>query len=306
MSERIQVPLIPDCAPCIMSSLKTLVPLLTSDFEEQAEYFAVAFSLLSEGYEKRIDPAPLSIKIYQELYRKAGANDPYVQIKRESTEAALKALPTIEKKIEPLEGYNLFRACLATAITGNVIDFSTAGHDPDLERLVETFDDILKVGFAIDDSMELWQKLTTSKGNLLFLADNAGEVILDIPLLRFIKDLVWTITFIVKGRPMVNDVTREDIHGTEIEQLVNIADSGAWAHGVPLRFVSEEFLDLVSKSDLVISKGQANIETFPEIQQRTMVETYYITRAKCPHISQAIGAKKGDNVVLKQPKQRNR
>jgi uncharacterized protein with ATP-grasp and redox domains len=59
---------------------------------------------------------------------------------------------------------------------------------------------------------------------------------------------------------------------------------------------------LVEKSDLVISKGQANIETFPEIQREKEVETYYITRAKCPHISQAVGAKKGDSVVLRRPK----
>jgi uncharacterized protein with ATP-grasp and redox domains len=58
---------------------------------------------------------------------------------------------------------------------------------------------------------------------------------------------------------------------------------------------------LVKHSDLIISKGQANIETVPEIQQMTGIETYYITKAKCSHISQAIGAKRGDNVVLRRP-----
>ncbi|MFW9982700.1 MAG: ARMT1-like domain-containing protein, partial [Candidatus Thorarchaeota archaeon] len=98
-----------------------------------------------------------------------------------------------------------------------------------------------------------------------------------------------------------NDATREDIQGTEIEKLASIADSGAWAHGVPLEYVSKEFLDLFRESDLVISKGQANIETVPAIQEMTGVETYYITKAKCSHISQAIGAKKGSNVVLRRP-----
>ncbi|TFG94884.1 DUF89 family protein, partial [Candidatus Thorarchaeota archaeon] len=157
-------------------------------------------------------------------------------------------------------------------------------------------------GFAIDDSMQLWQSLQARTGKLLFLADNAGEHILDIPLLRLLKDIGWSVTYVVKGQAMVNDVTREEVRGTEIESLVNIADSGAWAHGVPLQMVSKEFLKLVSENDLVISKGQANIETFPEIQRETNIETYYITRAKCPHISKAIGAKKGDSVILKQPK----
>ncbi|MHA1850428.1 MAG: damage-control phosphatase ARMT1 family protein [Candidatus Thorarchaeota archaeon] len=301
LSERIEVPLIPDCGPCIMDSLKILVPLLTPDENKQADYFALAFRILSEGYEKRVEPAPLSIGLYQKLYVEAGNMDPYAEIKRVSTEAALKALPTIDRIIEPLEGVDRFRACLSASITGNVIDFNTGGHEPNLENLVTVFNTIQIEGLAIDDSDQLWRSLQTRPGKLLFLADNAGEHILDIPLLRLLKDMGWSVTFIVKGQAMINDVTMEEVLRTEIEELTEVADSGAWAHGVPLHMVSKEFLQLVSNSDIVISKGQANIETFPEIQRETGVETYYITRAKCPHISQAVGAKKDDSVVLRRP-----
>jgi len=285
-----------------MDSLKILVPLLSPDEGKQADYFALAFRLLSEGYANRVEPAPLSIGIYKELYTRAGIKDPYATIKRVSTDAALKALPTIDKIIEPLEGFARFRACLSASIAGNVIDFNTAGHEPDLEGLVDVFNSIQNDGFAIDDSEHLWRFLQARTGKLLFLADNAGEHILDIPLLRLLKGMGWVVTFIVKGQAMINDVTIEEVRGTEIEDLTHVADSGAWAHGVPLHMVSKEFLQLVSDSDIVISKGQANIETFPEIQRETGVETYYITRAKCPHISQAVGATKGDSVVLKRPK----
>jgi len=302
MSNQIKVPLAPECASCIISSLKILVPLLTPDFKKQAEYFASAFKTVSEGYSKSLEPVQLSIKIYRELYAKAGVHDPYSDIKRSSTEAALNVLPIIEEKITGSDGFDEFMACLAAAITGNVIDFNTAGHEPDLERLAETFDDISKEGLAVNDSVHLWNTLNTKKGKLLYLADNAGEVILDIPLLRLIQEMGWTTTFVVKGKPMVNDAAIDDVRGTEIEHLAKITNTGAWAIGVPLNFVSDEFLKHVDESDLVISKGQANIETFPEIQKRANVETYYITRAKCPHISQAVTAKKGDNVVYRQPR----
>jgi len=285
-----------------MDSLKILIPLLTSDEKEQAEYFALVFRLLSEGFKNKIEPAPLSIGIYQELYNKAGNQDPYAEIKRISTEAALEALPSIDKIIEPLKGVERFRACLAASITGNVIDFNTGGHKPDLDGLVDVFNSIQIDGFAIDDSEHLWRSLQSRTGKLLFLADNAGEHILDIPLLRLFKDMGWSVTFIVKGQAMINDVTIEEVRGTEIEELTQIVDTGAWAHGVPKQLVSKEFLQLVKDSDIVISKGQANIETFPEIQRDTNIETYYISRAKCPHISQAVGAKKGDSVILRRPK----
>lgn len=301
MSDDIKVPLIPDCSACIINSLKTLIPLLTQDEDRQYNLFNLAYKRISEGYAKNLKPILLSVTLYQELYEREGVEDPYKEIKLRSNEAALRALPIIEKKIDQFEGKQRFQACLAASIAGNVIDFNTAEHSPDLDSLVEVFDEIQREGFALDDSEHLWYSLNSRIGKLLFIADNAGEVILDIPLLRFLKELEWETTFVVKGKAMINDATIEDIRGTEIEDLVTIADSGAWAHGVPIQFVSKEFLSLIKDCDLIISKGQANIETVPEIQQLTGVETYYITKAKCSHISQAIGAKRGDNVVLRRP-----
>ncbi len=301
MSDSIKVPLIPRCSACIVNSLKTLIPLLTDDKEKQFNLFRLAYKRLSEGYAKNITPIILSVTLYQELYEKEGVEDPYREIKRLSNKAALSVLPIIEEKVQQFEGEQRFRACLSASITGNVIDYNTAEHSPDLDSLVEVFDRVQHEGFAPDDSKLLLQTLNSQTGKLLFIADNAGEVILDIPLLKYLKELGWETTYVVKGRAMINDATREDIQGTEIEKLASIADSGAWAHGVPLEYVSKEFLDLFRESDLVISKGQANIETVPVIQEMTGTETYYITKAKCSHISQAIGAKKGSNVVLRHP-----
>ena len=302
MSDRIEVPLIPDCSACIANSLKTLIPLLAKDEEGQNNLFSYAFERMSEGYKNKETPILLSIQLYQELYKMGGIEDPFSEIKKLSNESALKALPQVEKKIKPLKGYSKLRACLAASITGNVIDYNTGEHQPDLESLVEVFDSILSDGFALDDSEHLWRSLNEREGKILFIGDNAGEVILDIPLLRFLKELGWATTFVVKGRAMSNDVTEDDIRGTEIEELATIVNSGAWAHGVPKEYVSKEFLQLMAESDIVISKGQANIETVPEIQRETGVETYYITKAKCSHISRAIGANKGDNVILRRPK----
>ncbi len=302
MSNRIEVPLIPECSACIANSLKTMIPNLTEDEEEQKNLFSFAFKRISEGFRKNLPPILLSIQLYQELYKMKGVDDPYYKIKKLSKDSAIKALPIIEKRINNLDGYDKLRACLAASITGNVIDFNTAEHRPNLDMLVDMFDSIVTQGFAIDDSALLWKSLISRRGNLLFIADNAGEVILDIPLLRLLKDLEWHTTFVVKDKPMINDATEDDIRGTEIERLANITTSGAWAHGVPLQYVSQQFLQLVSESDIIISKGQANIETVPEIQEKTGVETYYITKAKCSHISQAIGANRGDNVILRRPK----
>ncbi|MGY5876134.1 MAG: ARMT1-like domain-containing protein [Candidatus Thorarchaeota archaeon] len=301
MNDQIEVPLVPECSTCIILSLRTLIPLLSDDKQEQFRLYSRALEYLSKGYDENIEPAPLSIKLYQKLYTEAGVDDPYFEIKKRSKVAAEKALPYVERKIIELEGYERLRACLASSVAGNVIDFNTGGHDPNLDELESIFDQILEEGFAIDDSQKLWQTLTSKQGTVIYLADNVGETHFDIPLLRLLKDLGWKAVYVVKGQPMINDATEDDVRGTEIESLSEITSSGAWAHGIPRKWVSDEFLNAVENSDLVISKGQANIETFPEIQREYGVETYYIIRGKCPHISRAIGVEKGSNVVLRRP-----
>ncbi|MHA1925716.1 MAG: damage-control phosphatase ARMT1 family protein [Candidatus Thorarchaeota archaeon] len=300
-SDEIHVPLVPECSACIIDSLRLLIPLLTDDKEEQYKLFNHAYDRIARAYEKREIPIELAIDLYRELYEHTGKEDPYSEIKKRSIEAAKKVLPTIEQSISKLNGYEKLRAALTAAITGNVIDFNTAGHSPDLEELGKIYEEILEEGFAIDHSKNLWQSLTSKKGEALFLGDNAGETLFDVPLLRLINDLGWHVTYAVKGRPLANDAVRSDVEGTEVERLSKIVDTGAWAYGVPKKWVSKEFLDTVQHSDLVISKGQANIESFPEIQREMNIETYYVTRGKCSHISRAVFARKGDNVVLRRP-----
>ena len=284
-----------------MNSLQILIPLLAEKHEDQMTLFTFAYQEIAEGYKLNLEPLILSVDLYQRLYERGKNFDPYCEIKKRSIEAAERALPLIEKSVERFDGYEKLRAALAAAIAGNLIDFNTAYHTPNLENLVEVYNSILDDGFALDDSEHLWQRLRAQQGHIVYLADNAGETYFDIPLLRIFNDLGWKTTYVVKGEAMINDATRSDISGTEIENLAEIADTGGWAHGVPRRWVSQEFLDIVASCDLVISKGQANVESFPEIQRELGVETYYIIRAKCPHIASSVGASVGDNVVLRRP-----
>ncbi len=279
----------------------TLIPLLTNDDEKKMELFTYAYKRIAEGFEKKLPPVLLSIGLYQELYQMGEKTDPYAEIKERSIEAAERALPDIIRDVNGFQGYEKLRAALSASIAGNVIDFNTAYHKPNLDALNQVFTSIMKEGFALDDSESLWQMINTSQGHVVVLADNAGETHFDVPLLEMLKEKGWRITYVVKMKPMINDATRDDIKNSRIQELADIADNGGWAHGVPRTYVSREFLNLIAGSNLVLSKGQANVETFPEIQRDIGVTTYYIIRAKCPHIAQAVGAEVGDNVVLRKP-----
>jgi uncharacterized protein with ATP-grasp and redox domains len=301
LNERIRVPLIPECSACIVKSLKILIPLLSDDEDTQMELFTFAYQKIAKGYEKNLEPLILSVDLYQRLYKKGNNFDPYKGLKDRSTKAAEQALPHVEDAVAKFKDYDKLRAALAASIAGNLIDFNTAYHTPELDKLAEVFESILEEGFKLDDSQSLWHSIQSKHGHVVYLADNAGETLFDVPLVRVFKEHGWNVTYVVKGQAMINDATRDDVKGTELEALAEIADTGGWAHGVPKRWVSHDFLEMVSDADLVISKGQANVESMPEIQNGLGVETYYIIRAKCPHIAAMVGAKVGDNVVLRRP-----
>ena len=300
--DKIEVPLIPECSSCIINSLGTMIPLLTSNRKKQFELFSLAFRRISQGYEDGTRPHALSLELYRELYTMMRVNDPYAEIKRKSIVAARTVLPSVEKIVEQLSGREKLRAAIAASITGNLIDYNTAAYQPNLDELEDDFRKILRVGFVPDDTGLMWQSIGRRSGRLVFLADNAGETMFDTILVKLFLEHGWDCTFVVKGKPMINDATMEDIKGTEIMELAEIITTGARAHGVPRNYVSKRFLSAVSKADMVVSKGQANIETFPQIQKELGVETYFVARAKCPHIAESIHTPVGSNFVLRWPR----
>ncbi len=300
--ERIEVSLIPECSSCIVNSLGTMIPLLTSDPKKQFELFSLAFRRISQGYEEMTKPHALSLELYRELYAMMGANDPYAEIKRKSIVAAKDALPSVERIVEQLSGYEKLRAAIAASITGNLIDYNTAAYQPNLDQLENDFRKILREGFIPDDTGPMWQSIERQPGRLVFLADNAGETMFDTILVKLFLEHGWKCIFVVKGKPMINDATLEDIRGTEIMELTETITTGARAHGVPRDYVTKRFLGAVSRADMVVSKGQANIETFPQIQETLGVETYFVARAKCPHIAESVRTPVGSNVVLRWPR----
>ncbi len=295
-----RIPLSTECVVCLTKTISKVVPMLTDVWEQQSELYSMAFRALSEGFANDFDVPSTIIPLMMELYSAVGANDPFNLIKQKSIDATMKALPLVEQSINRFSDFEKFRTSLSAAIAGNIIDYAHAGDVPDLESLECVFDSVQREGFAIDNSKELWHRLKSSSGKVVILGDNAGETVFDIPLIRLIKELKWMVVFVVKGLPSINDATENDVLGTGIENLAKISTTGARAYGTPKRFVSKQFLDLIAGCDLIISKGQGNLETFPEIQRELKKEAYYVLRVKCSNIASILGCKKNNNVVLQQ------
>ena len=184
------------------------------------------------------------------------------------------------------------RAAVKVAVFGNIIDLGI-GLKFDLNKNLER---VFKEKFAVDEYNDFKEQLDSGGKNILYLGDNAGEIVFDRLLVeQLIKD--HNVTFVVKKRPVINDATVEDAEYTGMKDLVPIIDTGSDGIGIQWRTVSEEFLENYENADIIISKGQGNFETMSDKKGGI----YFLLRAKCDCVARILGVKFGDIVFIKGP-----
>ncbi len=152
--------------------------------------------------EEKLKPGAISIVIATAMHaavKKASGNpDPYRRMKDVEIETARLLFESVKGSYK-----EDFRSYLKLAALGNAIDF--------FRPIEEVRDEIRKnrLEFAIDDSSLLEGKVKQSR-NILYLADNAGEVFFDMPLLNLMRKYSHVI-YVVKQDPVQNDITIEEI-----------------------------------------------------------------------------------------------
>jgi hypothetical protein len=212
-----------------------------------------------------------------------------------SNDYALKLLPGIRRFIEDeQDSYMRFRkACLA-AIVANSIEFDMLEHDQKLEdipKLLSTSEEDLE----IDEILEIYSKIRASK-RILYLADNAGEIVVDSLLIAEIKKLCSTVVLAVKEGPVLNDATKEDAMLAGIDEVAEVITTGMDSVGLILSRASEKFRSILRESDLVVSKGMGNYETITE-EKLSGKCVAFLLRAKCSSVAEDLGVPSGSNIA---------
>jgi len=170
------------------------------------------------------------------------------------------------------------------------MDFSV-GLKLESSDILKSVEDSVKHQIFGTGSTALKEAVEKAK-KIMFIADNSGEIIFDKFLLQQLP--MDKVTYVVKGGPIVNDATMEDAISTGVSDLVRVIDNGHCAQGTLLEACSEEFIKEFKEADLIISKGQANYETLSDVKDKKI---FYLLRAKCKSVADAIGCKQMDYVL---------
>ncbi|NIN53179.1 MAG: DUF89 family protein [Nitrososphaeria archaeon] len=288
-----------ECAECIVTRASAELQNATTNPALRFRAMVELLRLLSREFKPTAVPADLGTKRDRLIKRITGNDDPYERSKRISNEKALKLLPYARKIVE--NGYTqeerFKKACLC-AIVGNIVEFDIPGHRFTFGSLKRFMREAVK-DLVIDDTNKIY-KLASGIGTVLFLTDNAGEIMLDTLLVEQLKNMGLTVTVGVKGAPVLNDATLKD---AEVAGMQKIADrlitTGTDSVGfVPEEF-SKEFMEVYDSVDMVFAKGMGYAETLTEYKLGK--PHALLLRTKCYCVANYFGVPRGKNIAKLMP-----
>ena len=137
------------------------------------------------------------------------------------------------------------------------------------------------------------KKRVRSATTVLYLADNAGEIVVDRLLVEAIGPAKTTA--VVRGAPIINDATLADAKEAGLTDLCTVIPNGAAIPGTVVERCSSEVQHAFADADLVISKGQGNYETLSDAPR----EIFFLMKVKCPVIAARTGHPVGTQVLMK-------
>ncbi|MFZ2955292.1 MAG: ARMT1-like domain-containing protein [Candidatus Ozemobacteraceae bacterium] len=230
----------------------------------------------------------------QEYLRNLSKNDdPYRSLKDSSTMIALTLLPQWQQQAS-ME-LDKLAWVLRLSAAGNLIDCGPTGSFQ-VEEITQRLHFALHQPFAHNDHEVFRQRLNHAR-SLLLTADNAGELVTDRLMLEVIECMhpELVITIMVRGGPVLNDVTREEIALSGIPEHWHIIDTHTRFPGLPLHRCPISVQEAFHQSDIVISKGQGNWETLNETAHRGL---FFLLTCKCPAVADALGVQAGSGVFV--------
>ncbi|MFC1676174.1 DUF89 domain-containing protein [Planctomycetota bacterium] len=275
-----------DCMPCFVRQALDAARFATDDEQIHEKVVREVFRLAVD-LDMSQSPPVIGQQIHRLIRNLVSCEDPYLDIKRQFNNLALKLYSGLRKQIvgsdDPVE------TAVRLAIAGNIIDFGvkTSLSESDVEKTIEqSLTDHLD-----DNQIQGFKDAVTQAEKILYLADNAGEIVFDRLL---IEQLPYEkITVVVKGEPVINDATMEDAELAGLTKMVEVIDNGSDGPGTILETCSQSFRDRFEDADLIIAKGQGNYETLSDLDKNI----FFILKAKCPVIAGNLGSEVGEMIL---------
>lgn len=273
------------CIPCTVRAALDMAEKASNDRWEALIILRRTLQFLSEVDYFGKTPAELHTTVSRIVKKVSGNSDPFKSIKEECNKRALKLISSLMDVAENLDSVERLKVMIKASVYGNAMDFEVEDYDFKLEEFESKLMRCIEERPIINDVDELLILLKNSD-RIIYLLDNAGEVVFDKLLIHEIAQLFkCRIVAVVKERPVLNDATLEDANMIGLTEICRVISTGEDHIGIHLDTSSSEFKEALRESDLVIAKGQGNYETLTEYRSLIKKPICHLFRVKCKVVS---------------------
>jgi uncharacterized protein with ATP-grasp and redox domains len=274
--EAIMRPL-PLCRPCLAGLARTAVSLSGHD----DTLVDACLSIIDRGMAARVTPPAIANRVLRLISTVTGVVDPFASHKEAEFRHASEALSRLDVPEDPS-----LLAALTLSALGNANDhFITSPYGAEGVSLAADVDKIAE---------EIYNK----GEQVLFLGDNVGDFLFDMPLARHLRHKGKEVMYAVKRGPAQNDLTLADVERFGLRNLLpRIISTGASEVGLRRRSIRGILRNLWESDAVVIAKGMGNYETMSEYENERPV--IHVMKIKCQAVAAHTGFDRGAYVALK-------
>lgn len=279
------------CGYCLIHRGYNIIKRSTDDPKKQIQAMTELIRMMGEDFMADAVPSYIGAERDRIIKRVTDCPDAYVEMKQDANIIALDMLPRLRELINEVpENERFRRACLVSCL-GNVIEYDVPDHNNDIDDALKLLDD----GFYVDDTDEL-KALLGDGVHVLFLTDNAGEIVFDRLIVQELHRIGCIVTVAVKGGPSLNDALIEDAVASGMTaEADDVITTGSDCIGIQIDNSSEEFREFFYGADIIIAKGMANWETLTEVPAPAPL--LYLLRTKCEPVANAVGVPLNSSVA---------
>ena len=281
----------PECVPCLLKRVLFQAQLA----DNGTEFIALkdAMAVFSEGFREGRNSAELATEVHRAAYKAMNVSDPYKELKIRADSVAEEYMGFAEEYIS--SSADRMKAAILVASIGNIMDFGVelAIDDPDMFR--KEFRKLLEQGIGHDDTDAVKNILSNAK-SVIYVFDNCGESQFDKLLIRELRKNGLKVIGIVRGEPILNDVSPSDAERTGLnEEVDEMHTTSEFRIGLLLSSLTEDLRKKIASADIMIAKGMANFESLSD--QDIGIPVVYILRTKCTPVADALGIPTEINAV---------
>ena len=284
------------CYLCQIKRLMAEIELLDSNPIKEIELAKEILKYYASTPEKR--SAILGFEA-RKVLRNSNNQDPYATIKSQMNTYALQFAQEFEDILLKIaDPYECFRKACLGAVLGNLMEFFLLEHsfecslDYNLREFLDT------QVFYIDNTQQAFNLLNSAR-NVIFLPDNAGEIVFDKIFIKILKVLFPQLNVIVgvKSAPIINDATLLDAQEISLDDTADqIISTGINSIGLFYDLTSPEFQTHWHNADLIIEKGMGHFET-SDFPQPLTPHKYHLFKVKCSTVGNKVHAPLGANIA---------